>query len=223
MCEPLTLLAAGEAAGMAGTTAAMAGGFGAVAAETAVAGGIAGTTAAMAGGFAAETATTSMFSGMTGMQMLEMGGKVGGAIFEGLGKQDQAKYESDIARNNALTAQYAAEDARRRGDQEASRVSRNASSLAGSQRASFAARGLDVSDGTPGDIIEQTNFFGKVDADTARYNGKVEAWQKTVQGQNYKMQQASANDRAVGSLAGSMLSGASAVSDKWNTYSKKAA
>lgn len=131
---------------------------------------------------------------------------------------DQADYTSQVARNNATMAEYAAQDAQRRGELEAQRVQRQTSQLVGAQRAGYAARGLDITDGTPGDVIDQTNFFGSADAATARYNAKLDAYGKRVQAQNYRGQADAAQYNGGMAMAGSFLSGAGAVSDKWYQY-----
>lgn len=145
---------------------------------------------------------------------------------------DQANYtagvarnNAQIARNNATAAEYAATDAQRRGDLEAQRVARQTSQMIGSQRASYAAKGVDISDGTPADIIDQANFFGNVDSATARYNGKMDAYGKRVNAQNFNSQ-ASGYDSAASAAdyngrqaaTGDLLSGAGSVSAGWYSY-----
>jgi len=134
---------------------------------------------------------------------------------------DQASYNAQVARNNAVIAGYAADDAQRRGDLEANRVQRQTSQMVGSQRAGFAAKGLDISDGTPGDIIDQTNFFGKIDSDTARYNGRLEAYGKRVQAQNFNSSAGAAEYNGKMAATGDLLSGASSVAGNWYQYTKK--
>lgn len=164
-----------------------------------------------------------MFGGMSGLQMLSTGLSMVGQIMKGQAEQDQLKVQAQVAENNKTIATANAADATRRAELEAQRVQRNASSMAGSQRAAFAAKGLDVSDGTTGDIIDQTNFFGQIDANTARYNGKVESWRSLQQASNYGTQASASRSTADSLSAGSMLSGAGAVADKWYSYNKKAA
>lgn len=132
--------------------------------------------------------------------------------------QAQADYTSQVNRNNAKTAEYAAADATRRGELDAQRVQRNAAQMIGSQRAGYAAKGLDVAEGTPGDVIDQTNFFGKTDAATARYNGKLDAYGKTVQAQNFNSAAGAASYNGSQAVAGDLLSGASSVASTWYNY-----
>lgn len=132
--------------------------------------------------------------------------------------QGQADYTSQVNRNNAKTAEYAAADAARRGELDAQRVQRNTSQMVGAQRAGYAAKGLDVSEGTPGDVIDQTNFFGQADANTARYNAKLDAYGKTVQAQNFNSAAGAASYNGSQAVTGDLLSGASSVANSWYMY-----
>ena len=132
--------------------------------------------------------------------------------------QAQADYTSQVNRNNATTAGYAAADAQRRGELDAQRVQRNTSQMVGSQRAAYAAKGLDITEGTPGDVIDQTNFFGKADAETARYNGRLDAYGKQVQAQNFNSAASAASYNGRQAVAGDLLSGASSVASSWYAY-----
>jgi len=136
---------------------------------------------------------------------------------------DQADYSSQVARNNAKTSEYAAADAQRRGDLDAQAAQRRVSQMVGAQRAGYAAKGLDITEGTPGDVIDQTNFFGQTDVNTARYNGRLNAWGQQVQAQNFNSSASAAQANGQNAMAGSLLSGAASVADKWYTYSNKPA
>jgi hypothetical protein len=80
---------------------------------------------------------------------------------------------------------------------------------------------MDISEGTPGDIIDQTNFFGQTDANTARYNGKVEAWQKQTQAQNFGAQADAASSRAGSAMTSSLLTSGAMVADRWMPSSRR--
>ena len=131
---------------------------------------------------------------------------------------DQAGYAAGVARNNATMADYAATDAQRRGDLEAQPGLRQTAQRVGAPRAGYAAKGRDLADGTPGEVIEQTNFFGKADSATARYNGALDAYGKKVQGQNFRSQADAAEYNGRTAVAGDLLSGASAVAGHWAQY-----
>lgn len=135
------------------------------------------------------------------------------------GQYQQGKAQEQIAKNNAVVAGYQAQDASRRGEEEAMRIRRQASQLRGQQRARFAAGGLDLSEGTPGDIIDQTDFFGQVDQNTARYNAGLEAWGHRARASNLRAEGANAAVAGRTQAFSTLLSTAGSVADKWYSRS----
>lgn len=135
-------------------------------------------------------------------------------------QKDMANYNAKVSDNNAKLAEYEALDATKRGDEEANSIRRNADMLKGSQRASMAAKGLDLAEGTAAELQDQTDFFALTDMNTARNNAAREAWGKRNVGLNYSSQagmQRAGADRINPTLAAgtSILSGAGAVASKW--------
>jgi hypothetical protein len=130
----------------------------------------------------------------------------------------QGQVQKQVARNNATMAEYAAQDAERRGELEAQAVQRKASQLKGTQRAMMAARGLDLGVGTPAEILDQTDFFGETDVATTRYNASREAWSNRAQGQDMMQQGKWAARNANMQAFSTLLGTAGSVSGKWNTY-----
>lgn len=131
-----------------------------------------------------------------------------------------ANYNAQVAENNSKTAEAQALDAERRGDEDANAVRRNADMLKGSQRASMAAKGLDLAQGTAAELQDQTDFFSLTDQTTARDNADKEAWSIRVGGNNYRneaaMQRATAKSINPMMAAGtSMLAGAGQVAGRW--------
>jgi hypothetical protein len=78
----------------------------------------------------------------------------------------QGQVAKQVGRNNQIMAEYAAQDALRRGEEDAQKVRQQADQLKGRQRALMAAKGLDLTEGTPADILDQTDFFGQTDIAT---------------------------------------------------------
>lgn len=101
-----------------------------------------------------------------------------------LSQAAQMEFQAAVAKNNAQIAQHQQKDAHRRGEQEATDVQRRMRVLHGSQRASMAARGLDLTHGTPSNILEDTRFFGAVDTNTTRHNAAKEVWEHRLTEQN---------------------------------------
>lgn len=134
--------------------------------------------------------------------------------------QRNASVQEQVARNNAKVSEYQAQDAERRGEEQVQEVRRQAAALRGTQRSMMASRGLDIGEGTPATIVDQTDFFAQVDQNTARNNGRMEAWGRRAQGANYSAEAAGISPGLAFST--SLLSGAGSVADRWATYSRPA-
>jgi hypothetical protein len=115
-------------------------------------------------------------------------------------------------------AETAAQDAQRRGEEQAIDVQRKGAALKSAQRVSLASKGLDLGYGTAADLQEQTDFFTASDVATTRTNAGREAWNMRARGQAMlqqgKADALNANMRA----AGTLLSSGGQVADKWYTY-----
>lgn len=135
------------------------------------------------------------------------------AIASAKAAHDQSAVAQGVANNNAAIADNAATSAAARGEAQAQAIGRQTRQATGAQRAAFSARGVDIADGTPADIIDQTDFFGQTDAVTARNNGAQEAWGYRAQGSNFRAQAgaSSPNRAAFNSLLGS----AGSVASMW--------
>lgn len=186
MCEPTTLAAIGSWFG-----------------------GTAATGTAAAAGTAAATS-------MTTAQMLSLGLSAAGTGISAISAMNQASAAKQVARNNAQMAEYAAQDAERRGEREAMELQRRVAATKSAQRVSLAAKGLDLTYGTAADLQDQTDFFGESDVATTRTNARKEAWSRRAQKGNF---QAEALSQRPWLAAGStLLAGGGQVADKWYTY-----
>jgi hypothetical protein len=129
------------------------------------------------------------------------------------GAYDQAKVARGTARNNATMAEYGAQDAERRGEEEAQRINRQRSQMVGAQRAGFSARGIDIGAGTAADILDQTDFFGQTDALAARNNAAKEAWGLRAQKSSFQATADNARPGQAGAM--SLLGSAGSVATSW--------
>lgn len=134
---------------------------------------------------------------------------------------DQGQIAKQVGRNNQIMAEYAAQDAQRRGEQEAQAVQRRAAQVRGAQRAGFAARGLDLGVGTVADLQDQTDFFGEQDANTARFNASRDAWSSRVSGANARAQGNAAARQGNMQAFATVLGTGAQVADKWIDYKGK--
>lgn len=142
------------------------------------------------------------------------------AVNQANAQSDMANYNAAVARNNATMAEYQAQDAISRGNTAAEEHSRKVAALVGTQRNSMASRGLDISEGTPLDIMSDSELLGSIDQRTIKTNAEKEAWSARVQSGNYSNQAGMYRSQAENTSplmagAGSLLSGAASVADKW--------
>lgn len=209
MCNPklIAVAAIGGALFTGGASLGLLGGLGV---------GTAATTAGVAGATATAAATSSL-TGLTAMQGISMAASLAGTGMSIAGQAQQAAIQSKIAANNAKVSEYQAQSALAAGERDAQAVARKGSQLEGAQRARMAASGLDISDGTPAALLDQTNFFTQQDVATTRDNAKKAAWAAQAQASGY---QAQAGYSPLLASSGSMLTGAGQVADKWYTYTK---
>jgi len=166
------------------------------------------------------SAVSSATAAVGGMQGIGLASTVLGGVMSANAASQQGRVAQQVANNNATIAEYQATDAKRRSDEEAMAVRRKASSLAGTQRAVMAARGLDLTGGTPAQLLGETDFFGEQDQQTARYNGAVEAWGKRAQAGNMRAEGAAAASAGRTQAFSTLLTTAGSVGDKWYRYKK---
>lgn len=172
-------------------------------------GAIAGTVAGSAGaatGLSALSATTLALT-------------AGAGVLSAASTYQQGQVAKQVAANNATMAEYAAQDAERRGEETVQKIQRDASRLSGAQRSMMAARGLDITSGTPAEILDQTDFFAQTDVNTARNNAAREAWSTRAEGRNALAQGRAAASNANLQSFSTLLGTAGSVANRWNIYS----
>lgn len=147
-----------------------------------------------------------------------------GAYSSAASQKAQAGYQAKVAENNANIAELQAQDAKARGDKASFDVRRKYAALMGTQRASLAARGLDITDGSANAILQDTAYFGAYDENTTRANAAREAWGYRVRaaGMQSDASAYSATADAINPLlsgglagAGTWFSSAQSVDPKW--------
>jgi hypothetical protein len=125
-----------------------------------------------------------------------------------------SNYSAAVNDQNARFAEKRARDALERGKEEENRVRQEGAQLKGNQIAGMAAAGLDLSFGSPMDILIDTTTGIELDAARVRRNADLEYDDNMRQGWSYKanagMDRASAaNAKSAGRLAvvGTVLGG----------------
>ena len=140
----------------------------------------------------------------------------GSAMLSAYGQYQQADAAKKSAQFNQEVANIQARDALKRGEFESEQAGRKVAQLRGRQRVALAANGLDLSYGSPADILEQTDYYGLEDQRTVANNARREASMFANRATMSGMQAASINP---GFEAGTtLLAGAANVSDKWARY-----
>lgn len=172
---------------------------------------------ALAGGGAYAAAGASL---TTALAVGSLATSAYGAYSSAQAEKGMARYQAAVAENNAKVAEYAAQDAQRRGEEEAIQIARRTAQDKGALRVQQAAAGLDLNNGTTAGLVDQVDFFGQVDQATARGNAGREAWAARVQGSNYRseagMQRTRASNINPGADAAlTLIAGAGSVADKW--------
>lgn len=171
-----------------------------------------GVGAAAAGG--AATAATAL----TTAQTIALASSVASAGLGAASMYQQSSTAKAVAQSNAENAKVLAADALSRGEKQAMQVRQRGGQLESAQRAALSARGLDLSEGTPADILGQTDFFTQSDEATSRTNARREASSALAQSRSYQGQADAINPGL--QMAGSLLGSGAAVADKWNAYSR---
>lgn len=152
------------------------------------------------GASAAAVGTMTAFSG------LSMG-------LSAYGQYQQSRAAQKSAEYNAAVSELAAQDAERRGAEEAMRIGREGRELRGQQRADLAARGLSLESGSALSLLQDTDYLAASDQATARDNAAKEAHTLRQQGAGY---QAQADSMSPGASAGmSLVSGLGQVASSW--------
>ena len=151
-----------------------------------------------------------------------------GSISEGQAGAQQAKFQSQVSRNNAILAGMKAKEARQFGTVEQQRNRIAVQQQVGQQRAVAAANGVAVDAGSALDIITDTVGFGTLDELTIQNNAERQALGFEFQAENFTsesqaLKSAAAASKTAGFLgaASSILGGAVgafAVDPKWLSF-----
>lgn len=136
-------------------------------------------------------------------------------------------FQSDLSRLNAVQAEFTAQQIMRAGQQRQGQIGLRAGKIKGSQRASMAARGIDLGVGSAVETIATTDLMKEVDMLTLNVETVRSAEAARLQQQNYltqaAMQDVSASNLAMsagtispfGSAMTSLLGSAGSVAGAW--------
>lgn len=137
---------------------------------------------------------------------------IGSTVMGGVGQVQAAKaesaaasYNSKVATMNATLADRASKDALERGMLEEQKKRSETSQLIGQQRANMAANGVDLSFGSPLDLMVDTAKMGELDALTIRKNTYSEERDLRQNANNYRAESSMSAASAKSALSGGYL------------------
>jgi hypothetical protein len=190
------------------------------------------------------TGTGTQAMSQTG-SIFAIGGAITGAIGSYYAAQSQKaqlesqassmRFQSDISQLNAAQAEFTAQQILRAGQQRQGQIGLRAGKIKSSQRASMAARGIDLGVGSAVETIATTDLMKEIDMLTTNAETVRSAEAARLQRQNYltasAMQDVSAMNLAGSAasisptmaLTGSLLGSAGSVANAWFQDRKLAA
>lgn len=134
------------------------------------------------------------------------------------GAYTQGQTSNRIAQANAQQAQITAQTQQQQGELAAQQAQRQAAMAQGAARARLAANGVDTSVGTAGALQAQNDFFGEMNANTARYNAQLGMWSSQQQANNFTAEGSAAATQGDIGAFGTVLGGAGQVAGRWYSY-----
>lgn len=143
---------------------------------------------------------------------------IGSTIMGAAGQIQQAqstaaanRYQAKVADMNAQISEKRAKDALERGAKEEQQKRRENQQLLGKQQAAMAANGVDLTFGSPLDVIVDSSVLGELDALTIRTNAYREEYDYRVQAANQRAQGTMSRGAADSALAGGYLGAAGTI------------
>ena len=121
---------------------------------------------------------------ITATQMIMAGMAVAAGGVAAYGAHQSGKFQQQVAKNNAKTAEIARDNEMRQGAIEDQQQRWKIRALMGKQSAGIGANNVVSSSGSALDILGETAMFGEVDLKTIRNNAARRAWGYDVEKQN---------------------------------------
>lgn len=161
--------------------------------------------------------------------------QIGGGILSVIGafagaqaQQSALRGQAAIADINAATADNSARAALFAGQREEQRSMLATAQLKGTQKATLAANGVDLGEGSAARVLTSTDVMGEIDHNTIAANAIRSAWGYRAQATNYRNeavgQRAAASAISPGMAAATTALGAAgAVADRWYSLNKAGA
>jgi hypothetical protein len=107
-----------------------------------------------------------------------------GAVKQQQAANDANEYNAQMQERNAKLADAQAQDALKRGEQDANTMRTRARSVMGQQKSALSSSGVDITSGTAQDLFSSSINTGEQDAMKVKANAAKEAWGYQMQSQN---------------------------------------
>lgn len=124
-----------------------------------------------------------------GLALMAAGGGIAaaGASYEqGKAAQAQQEYQAKVQENNATMADYAAQDAARRGELEQQQLNRVVAEKRAAGQSAYAASGLSLGTGASAAFERSLDVAAAEDAATIKDNTNLDVWGLRYQGQSLR-------------------------------------
>lgn len=150
-----------------------------------------------------------------------LGMQAAGALSSVVGSYYSAKSQKSSLGLQADLEEYQAQNALVQGEREEQKVRMSTAQLKSSQRASMAANGVDLAQGSAAQVLTSTDYMGEIDAQTVRSNALKQAFGYRV---DARMKRAQADSISPGMAAFTTLLGSGGqVASSWYALSKAGA
>lgn len=148
-----------------------------------------------------------------------------GSYFSAQAQKNALSFQAETAAANAKLAETNAQGVLKQGDAAAHSVQLRGAQLEGTQRATIAANGLDLGEGSPARILATTKAFTSLDAQQTEANAVRAAWGYRTQATGLNNSAlldnaASENISPFESATTSLLGGAGSVASSWYRLQK---
>ncbi len=143
-----------------------------------------------------------------------------GAYSSAQGQRTALRLDAEMADLNAGLADEQARSALYQGQKEEQSSRLQTARLKSSQRASFAANGVDLTQGSPANVLTSTDYIGEIDANMIQANAVRAAWGARTEATSLRSGARTARATAsaispFGAGATSLLGGAASVASSW--------
>lgn len=162
-------------------------------------------------------------------QMALMGGQMAssaiGSFYGAKAQKENLRFAADMAAINARMAEQSAQTALLQGQRQEQGSRLQTAKIKSAQRTAFAANGIDLGEGSSLNVLNTTDYFGEVDANTIAANASRSAWGYRTQATEY-MNDAVRSRSAAGAISpamsavSSLISSGTQVAGQWYGMNK---